>query len=105
MSFAVSQPFMNDPRFASQFYEALGRMFVVWDRFEHLFDRQLIYLISEAKKRGKLIWPIRVLDPLAKRHLGIRARHAPAGQTPTGSKTSRGRRESFVRRRSRSRTY
>lgn len=52
MSFAVSQPFMNDPPFAPQFYEALGRMFVAWGRFEFLFDRQLRYLISEAKKRG-----------------------------------------------------
>jgi len=47
-----SAPFGKDPPYAWSFYEALGRMLILWGRFEHFFDLYLRALIQVALERG-----------------------------------------------------
>jgi hypothetical protein len=48
----ASLPFDKDPPHAPQFYEALGRLVVLWGRFEHHLETSLRTLIAVAKTHG-----------------------------------------------------
>jgi hypothetical protein len=47
-----SVPFLGDPPHAKDFYEAMGRLIVVWGRFEHQLETCLRVLIDVAKGYG-----------------------------------------------------
>jgi hypothetical protein len=48
----VSEPFEDDPPFAADFYEALGKMTLLWGRAEHNLDRLILIAIQIAAKHG-----------------------------------------------------
>jgi hypothetical protein len=53
VSFEIeSEPFQNDPEYAPKFYDALGRLIVLWGLFEHHLETNLRILISVAKRYG-----------------------------------------------------
>jgi hypothetical protein len=47
-----SHPFQDDPPYALDFYDALGRLVVLWGRFEHHLESNLRVLIAVAKTFG-----------------------------------------------------
>lgn len=48
-----TMPFVDDPKYANNFYNAMGRMVLMWGRLEKTLDDLLVYSITIAKAHGE----------------------------------------------------